>query len=311
MNLPPGCTVLIVEDYDDERAILKRYFEGVGYEVCEAGDGEDGRIKSAIGIGSLLLDGLGDTIRVSLTEDSVYEIPVAQAIAAKAMSLWKPSAAKPTEGRPDSSDDGIDPFHFEKRETTVVELAEHCVVGPEQPPRVIVRVASIAAVPAALKELVSPKLKDTPTEGLLVAVESKNDLDSLRTALDAGPLPMSFLALELSSILQPADLESLLTKSVGRVMLVRKFAAGEASTLRSFVELVRKHRHFLACDLAPAGRVARVPCDRHPSRRRFRHAIDRTTRERSRRRRAIPTAHRRDQRGRGRQGAGAPQRAQQ
>jgi len=41
MNLPPGCTVLIVEDYDDERAILKRYFEGVGYEVCEAGDGEE------------------------------------------------------------------------------------------------------------------------------------------------------------------------------------------------------------------------------------------------------------------------------
>ena len=53
--------------------------------VTEAGDGEDGRIKSSTGIGSLLLDGLGDTIRVSLTEDSVYEIPVAQAIAAKAM----------------------------------------------------------------------------------------------------------------------------------------------------------------------------------------------------------------------------------
>ncbi|MFV0415410.1 MAG: (E)-4-hydroxy-3-methylbut-2-enyl-diphosphate synthase [Chthoniobacterales bacterium] len=49
--------------------------------VTEAGDGEDGRIKSAVGIGSLLADGLGDTIRVSLTEDSVQEIPVAQALA--------------------------------------------------------------------------------------------------------------------------------------------------------------------------------------------------------------------------------------
>ncbi len=48
--------------------------------VTEAGDGEDGRIKSAIGIGSLLSDGIGDTIRVSLTEDAVYEIPVAQAL---------------------------------------------------------------------------------------------------------------------------------------------------------------------------------------------------------------------------------------
>jgi len=48
--------------------------------VTEAGDGEDGRIKSAIGIGSLLHDGIGDTIRVSLTEDSVHEIPVARAL---------------------------------------------------------------------------------------------------------------------------------------------------------------------------------------------------------------------------------------
>ncbi len=50
--------------------------------VTEAGDGEDGRIKSAIGIGSLLADGIGDTIRVSLTEDAIYEIPVAQALVA-------------------------------------------------------------------------------------------------------------------------------------------------------------------------------------------------------------------------------------
>ena len=48
--------------------------------VTEAGDGEDGRIKSAIGIGSLLADGIGDTIRVSLTEDSIHEIPVARAL---------------------------------------------------------------------------------------------------------------------------------------------------------------------------------------------------------------------------------------
>src|SRR5205823_12227087 len=49
--------------------------------VTEAGEGEDARIKSAIGIGSLLADGMGDTIRVSLTEDSVHEIPVARALA--------------------------------------------------------------------------------------------------------------------------------------------------------------------------------------------------------------------------------------
>ena len=46
--------------------------------VTEAGDGEDGRIKSAVGIGALLTDGIGDTIRVSLSEDPEAEIPVAR-----------------------------------------------------------------------------------------------------------------------------------------------------------------------------------------------------------------------------------------
>ena len=48
--------------------------------VTEAGDGEDGRIKSAVGIGSLLMDGIGDTIRVSLSEEPEHEIPVAREI---------------------------------------------------------------------------------------------------------------------------------------------------------------------------------------------------------------------------------------
>ena len=51
--------------------------------VTEAGDGRDGRIKAAMGIGSLLEDGIGDTIRVSLTEDSIYEIPVAKKLVEK------------------------------------------------------------------------------------------------------------------------------------------------------------------------------------------------------------------------------------
>ena len=68
------------------RLLVRRLIEeGMDYPlhlgVTEAGDGEDGRIKSAAGIGSLLIDGIGDTIRVSLTEDPVKEIPVARMIA--------------------------------------------------------------------------------------------------------------------------------------------------------------------------------------------------------------------------------------
>src|SRR3954469_4651643 len=94
--------------------------------VTEAGGGEDGRIKSAIGIGSLLLDGLGDTIRVSLTEDSVYEIPVARAIADKAMSLW--NASRPAAATLPLADT-IDPYHFIRREPASLRFSDKCAVG--------------------------------------------------------------------------------------------------------------------------------------------------------------------------------------
>ncbi len=69
--------------------------------VTEAGDGEDGRIKSALGIGVLLEEGIGDTVRVSLTEDPVAEIPVAFALVAPynaniALSGGPPSGSSPT-----------------------------------------------------------------------------------------------------------------------------------------------------------------------------------------------------------------------
>ena len=69
--------------------------------VTEAGEGEDGRIKSAIGIGSLLCDGLGDTIRVSLTEDSPREIEVCRDLLAQIPKLTvqiPPSAFGPLNG---------------------------------------------------------------------------------------------------------------------------------------------------------------------------------------------------------------------
>ena len=87
--------------------------------VTEAGDGEDGRIKSAIGIGSLLADGLGDTIRVSLTEDSVHEIPVAQTLVARYNAVSAGNA-----GNVAHADTRLpfDPFHFEKRETEKIHV---------------------------------------------------------------------------------------------------------------------------------------------------------------------------------------------
>ncbi len=231
--------------------------------VTEAGDGEDGRIKSSIGIGSLLLDGLGDTIRVSLTEDSIYEIPVAQAISAKAMSLWRTSNVQGSvlnversmsdversELRPS---DSIDPYHFTRREPATLKVTEQCVVGPEQPPRVIVRVGDANQLAEAAKTLAQPKLKDTPAEGLLVPINTLGDLASLCEVAAKTELPVAFLALELGPTLLPEVLQPILALSKGRMMLVRKFGAQEAATFAAFVDLVRRHGQFLAADIAPA-----------------------------------------------------------
>ncbi|MGI8889414.1 MAG: (E)-4-hydroxy-3-methylbut-2-enyl-diphosphate synthase [Chthoniobacterales bacterium] len=108
--------------------------------VTEAGDGEDARIKSAIGIGSLLRDGIGDTIRVSLTEDSVHEIPVARAlvetagVTQSALSLEAPSSGL-----------SFDPFAYSRRATkslAVAGLAEsddRVALGGEETVRVAIR----------------------------------------------------------------------------------------------------------------------------------------------------------------------------
>lgn len=94
--------------------------------VTEAGDGEDGRIKSAIGIGSLLADGIGDTIRVSLTEDSVYEIPVAQALAEpfNNFQCHLERDAPATCYQP-----SYDPFSYERRRSSPITIMGHALGG--------------------------------------------------------------------------------------------------------------------------------------------------------------------------------------
>ena len=114
------------------------------------------------------------------------------------------------------------------------------------------RTGHLAPFSAAARDLASPKLKDTPPEGLLVPIATAGDLAALCEVAATTPLPFSFLALELSPTLTPDLLQPLLAMSPGRLLLVRPFAATEESTLRVFAESVRQHGHFLACELTPA-----------------------------------------------------------
>src|SRR5437899_456669 len=100
--------------------------------VTEAGEGEDARIKSAIGIGSLLADGIGDTIRVSLTEDSPHEIPVARALA----NLTSRRAAE-TAATTEDVDLSFDPFSYQRRASERIER-EGVGLGGEELIRVVV-----------------------------------------------------------------------------------------------------------------------------------------------------------------------------
>lgn len=112
ISMKASNTLVMVQAY---RLLVKTMKEhGMNYPlhlgVTEAGDGEDGRIKSAVGIGALLEDGIGDTIRVSLTEDPEFEIPVAQKLVDKFSN-------NPAYELNYSSEIDFDFFHFNKRHT--------------------------------------------------------------------------------------------------------------------------------------------------------------------------------------------------
>ncbi|HEU5072262.1 MAG TPA: (E)-4-hydroxy-3-methylbut-2-enyl-diphosphate synthase [Verrucomicrobiae bacterium] len=159
--------------------------------VTEAGEGEDGRIKSAIGIGSLLCDGLGDTIRVSLTEDSPHEIPVCRDLLAQVPVLTNASFRIPNATPP------FDPFHFERRVTPEIELADGVKCGGEQLIRVVVTRATWDKVAPKIRpqDDVKPEavyedlnlLEIDPTQPL--ASEQINCDTQLVTVKDGTPLP--------------------------------------------------------------------------------------------------------------------------
>ncbi len=101
--------------------------------VTEAGDGEDGRIKSAVGIGALLADGIGDTVRVSLSEAPQAEIPVARALVDY---IGRRQGHPPIEAQPCPQ---LDPYRFHRRDTRSgsAKAGPHAGIGQGQVPVVV------------------------------------------------------------------------------------------------------------------------------------------------------------------------------
>jgi (E)-4-hydroxy-3-methylbut-2-enyl-diphosphate synthase len=159
--------------------------------VTEAGEGEDGRIKSAIGIGALLEDGLGDTVRVSLTEDSVHEIPVCQELVRKYNTLWEWQKAGRRVMRASLPiTEKRDPFTYARR-TTRETVVGHLHIGHENPPRVAVHVPINATI-GEIQRITTAE-PDSFAEILQFRVGSDADLDKL------GSLRLSLRAKKIST----------------------------------------------------------------------------------------------------------------
>jgi (E)-4-hydroxy-3-methylbut-2-enyl-diphosphate synthase len=143
--------------------------------VTEAGEGEDARIKSSIGIGSLLADGIGDTIRVSLTEDSPHEIPVAKALIE---NIKKTSnAQRPTPNIQLS----FDPFSYQRRGTETISVAgigdpgQRIKLGGAELIRVVVRQTNFDKIAHKIDRMGDYKPEIVHEDANIVAIDPRDD----------------------------------------------------------------------------------------------------------------------------------------
>lgn len=138
ISMKSSNTQVMVQAY---RLLVQKLNEG-GFKpyplhlgVTEAGEAEDGRIKSAVGIGTLLEDGLGDTVRVSLTEDPEFEAPVARSLIDRYTSRTAHAPISPLASYP------IHPFAYTKRQVTEVYN-----FGGQNVPRVIADISALSQI---------------------------------------------------------------------------------------------------------------------------------------------------------------------
>lgn len=198
--------------------------EGMNYPfhlgVTEAGEGEEGRIKSAIGIGSLLEEGIGDTIRVSLTEDSIYEVPVAYALVKK----YNAPLIRSRDGWRKATD-------YERRKTSKFPIGNH-LHGGEEPVRVWVGVPGNSLV-----DFVSAY------ESYVKTADGKiNALEGIE--IDGEPLsktdPKNLQQLSLSVGLKTTDPEVALRHYLSVNKITAVLEKGLPESFRAWLPVVKK-----------------------------------------------------------------------
>ena len=260
LSLKASNPKVMIEAY--RLAVSKMHTHGMNYPlhlgVTEAGDGEDARIKSAIGIGTLLNDGIGDTIRVSLTEDPVHEIPVAQALAQKAMKLWSKNPQKqdtPLSTNPDQ----IDPYSFTRNLTQPIELnslkdssnqTANYAIGATHPPRIVIKAHHPLEDYATLIQTICKhqiQAKENKLEGLLLEINTPQDLEHFTQLHQALETIIPFFVLDLSPEIDLEHLENAeLPKTPNALILTQTLDKTDAHYATQLLKFCRDHQQLFA-----------------------------------------------------------------
>ena len=210
--------------------------------VTEAGDGEDGRIKSAIGIGSLLADGLGDTVRVSLTEDSVHEIPVAQAL----VEPYNRAATESAQVSPIEL--SFDPFQYNRRPTEKIKVGE-VSAGTDELIRVGVRQKSFDQIAHKVDRMGDFK-PEFVVEKHLVAVDPRDDVAIERLNQTVEPA--------LITVRDDTDLPVI---TAFRLLAAKLHARHPILLKDTFIPSTDPHRDYIRTLLASATNIGALLCD--------------------------------------------------
>ncbi len=208
--------------------------------VTEAGDGEDGRIKSAIGIGSLLEDGIGDTIRVSLTEEPELEVPVCHQISAP-FHKKAPDPLPPCLTAPATYADNL--YHYTRRKTREIAIGPF-KFGGENTVRIISNFSASHPDADSLIRLLEAQLANTKSlapeiiEWPIRTRQDLSDLELCRKQLSKETSRLAFFArFEDTLDLVPSALDLVQCASF-------KYKPGDAPDVRKgkFVQFVQKSR---------------------------------------------------------------------
>jgi (E)-4-hydroxy-3-methylbut-2-enyl-diphosphate synthase len=210
--------------------------------VTEAGEGEDARIKSAIGIGSLLADGIGDTIRVSLTEDSPHEIPVATALV---QMIEKTSNAQhPTL----NAEISFDPFSYQRRATETIER-DGVRFGGEELIRVVVRQENFDKIAHKIDKMGDYKPEIVYENGQVIEIDPRDDMAIAQLNQNSAP--------QLVTVKNNVDLPVITAFR----LLAAKLEARHPILLKDELRRMRDEKDFLNTLLVAATNIGSLLCD--------------------------------------------------